>query len=122
MKKAAGILGIVLSVVFLILAFNTQIPPTYIWSSGVNGMVSYVGGDAYNFIIEAALRGGEIAGAQAAKAIYFSVAAILGLLGCALLADSRTLRNHQPSRPMGDLQPEAAKKQDAGTEGETDEA
>ena len=30
----------------------------------------YVGGDAYNAQIEAAIRGGEIAGAKAAKAIY----------------------------------------------------
>ncbi len=83
MKKAAGVIGIILSVVFLVLAFTTQIPDKYIKSYGNDKMQEYVGGDAYNFIIEASLRGGEIAGAQTTKAIYFGISAILGVLSFA---------------------------------------
>ena len=77
MKKAIGIIGIILAIVFLCLAINTSIPKKYISSYS---MTEYVGGDAYNFIIEASLRGGEIAGAQITKAIYFAVSAILLML------------------------------------------
>ena len=95
MKKAAGVIGIILAVVFLILGFTTQIPDKYIKSYGTDKMEEYVGGDAYNFIIEASLRGGEIAGARTAKTIYFAVAAILGVLSISFLNDdsSESLRN-----------------------------
>ena len=90
MKKAAGYLGIILAIVFVILAFATPVPDKYIKSYGTGKMYEYVGGDAYNFIIEASLRGGEIAGAQTSKAIYFGVAAILAVLSCSFLtADSK---------------------------------
>ena len=39
-------------------------------------MEEYVGGDAYNFIIEASLRGGEIAGATVSKTVCFAAAGI----------------------------------------------
>ena len=95
MKKVAGVIGIILAVVFLVLAFSTQIPDKYIKSYGSDKMQEYVGGDAYNFIIEASLRGGEIAGAQTTKAIYFGIAAILGVLSFSFLdvGSSETLRN-----------------------------
>ena len=48
-------------------------------------MYEYVGGDAYNYIIEASLRGGEIAGAKTAKAIYFAAAGILFVLSISFL-------------------------------------
>lgn len=54
-------------------------------------MQEYVGGDAYNFIIEASLRGGEISGALTAKAIYFAAAGILAVLSVSFLkSDDRT--------------------------------
>ena len=34
------------------------------------GTKTYVGGDAYNYIIEASLRGGEISGSMIARAVY----------------------------------------------------
>ncbi len=40
----------------------------------------YVGGDAYNASIEAAIRGGEIAGAKAAKAIFICGGLILAAI------------------------------------------
>ncbi|GHU60380.1 hypothetical protein AGMMS49975_29360 [Clostridia bacterium] len=43
----------------------------------------YVGGDAYNASIEAAIRGGEIAGAKAAKAIYICGGLILTAMSTA---------------------------------------
>lgn len=88
MKKAAGILGLVLAVVFLILGFTTAAPDKYIKSYGTGKMTEYVGGDAYNFIIEASLRGGEISGALTAKAIYYSSASILAVISLFFLGSS----------------------------------
>ena len=90
MKKAAGILGLVLAVVFLILGFTTAAPDKYIKSYGTGKMTEYVGGDAYNFIIEASLRGGEISGALTAKAVYFATAALLGIVSLSLLEPGQT--------------------------------
>ena len=86
MKKAAGIAGIILAVVFLILGFTSTTPDKYIKSYGDGKMYEYVGGDAYNYIIEASLRGGEIAGAKTAKAVYFAAAGILFVLSLSFIA------------------------------------
>ena len=56
----------------------------YITSYGKDKMYEYVGGDAYNYIIEAALRGGEISGAKTAKAIYFAASGIMFVLSVSL--------------------------------------
>ena len=95
MKKKAGYMGIILALLFFILALCTNPPGKHIASYGTGKMEEYVGGDAYNFIIEAALRGGEISGALTAKAIYFGIAAVLAVLSCAFLDEnsSETLRN-----------------------------
>ncbi len=82
MKRIAGTLGLVFAIVFLILALNMKIPEREINYYGVE---KYVGGDAYNYQIEASLRGGEIAGAQITRAIYYGIAAILGVISIALL-------------------------------------
>ena len=86
MKKTAGISGIILAVVFLVLGFLSSTPDKYIKSYGTGKMYEYVGGDAYNYIIEASLRGGEISGAKTAKAVYFSAAGILFVLSLSFLA------------------------------------
>lgn len=86
MKKLAGITGIVLAVVFMVLGFCSTTPDKYIRSYGSNKMYEYVGGDAYNYIIEAALRGGEIAGAKTTKAVYFGVAGILLVISLSSLS------------------------------------
>jgi len=85
MKKVAGIVGIILAAILLVLGFVSTTPDKYISSYGDNKMYEYVGGDAYNYIIEASLRGGEIAGAKAAKAIYFAAAGILFVLSLSFL-------------------------------------
>lgn len=85
MKKAAGIVGIILAAVLLVLGFTSTTPDKYIKSYGDDKMYEYVGGDAYNFIIEASLRGGEIAGAKTAKAVYFAAAGILFVLSLSFL-------------------------------------
>lgn len=76
MKKVC-IGGLILTVVFMILALTTKIPDKYIKSYGEGKMYEYVGGDAYNFIIEAGLRGGEIAGAYTRRTVYVAVSALL---------------------------------------------
>lgn len=86
MKKAAAITGLVLATVFLILGIASVTPDKYIKSWGDGKMYEYVGGDAYNYIIEAALRGGEISGAKTARAVYFSAAGILLVLSLSFLA------------------------------------
>ena len=86
MKKVAGIIGIILAAILLVLGFLSTTPDKYIKSYGDGKMYEYVGGDAYNYIIEASLRGGEIAGAKTAKAIYFAAAGILFVLSLSFLA------------------------------------
>lgn len=85
MKKTAGIIGLILAAGFIVLGFTTTVPDKYISSYGSNKMTEYVGGDAYNFIIEASLRGGEISGALTAKAIYFATAAVLAVISFSFL-------------------------------------
>ena len=85
MKKTVGMIGIILAAVFLVLGFASTPPDKYIRSYGDGKMYEYVGGDAYNYIIEASLRGGEIAGAKTAKAIYFAAAGILLVLSLSFL-------------------------------------
>lgn len=90
MKKAAGVVGLILVAVFLILGFTSATPDKYIKSYGDNKMYEYVGGDAYNYIIEASLRGGEIAGAITAKAVYFGVAGIILVLSISFLCSDES--------------------------------
>lgn len=80
MKKLSCIIGIILGFVLIYLSFSTTIPPKIISTYGLRGdegYERYVNGDAYNFQIEASLRGGEIAGAIASKAIYLASGLIL---------------------------------------------
>lgn len=79
-KKLVAVLGLILSLVFVVLGAQTKVPNTYISYYGSNKMEKYVGGDAYNYIIESSLRGGQIAGAQTQRAAYFMTASILGLI------------------------------------------
>ena len=58
MKKAAGVVGLILVAVFLVLGFTSTTPDKYIKSYGDDKMYEYVGGDAYNYIIEVNTPGG----------------------------------------------------------------
>lgn len=77
--KKVAVLGIVLSLILIIVGLAIRIPKKEIsfFHADDNGYTEYVGGDAYNFIIEASLRGGEIAGCKAEKAIFISSGCIL---------------------------------------------
>lgn len=68
---------LIIGIVLFFVGLGTRVPRTYINSYVMN---EYVGGDAYNFIIEASLRGGQIAGACASKAIYIAVGLLIACL------------------------------------------
>lgn len=65
---------ITLGVILFFVGVGVRIPSDYLSSYTV---FEYVGGDAYNYIIEAGLRGGAIAGARAAKGIYIASGILL---------------------------------------------
>lgn len=96
MKKAA-IVGIVLSAVLILTGLAIETPDKKIgYSYSKNGYEEYVGGDAYNYIIEASLRGGEIAGAKAQKAIFISAGSVLLIIS--LFGLNFSSRFRQPSQ------------------------
>jgi hypothetical protein len=79
--KRATIFGMVLGAALAVASFALSTPDREIDYSGVK---KYVGGDAYNYQIEATIRSGEIAGAKAAKAIFLVGGAML--FGVSLIA------------------------------------
>ena len=83
--KLVCIIGVILALTLIVAGFVISVPDRTISSLpyAVNGYKEYVGGDAYNIQIEASLRGGEIAGAKAEKAIYISSGVILLFLSFA---------------------------------------
>ena len=69
-KKSLDIIMIilfVLGIVLLVVGLNYNIPSR---EFSFYSLKKYVGGDAYNAIIESSIRGGEISGAMTSKAIY----------------------------------------------------
>jgi hypothetical protein len=60
-------IGIIAGIILIIISLTIEIPSRRFSFYEVE---KYVGGDAYNAVIEASIRGGEIAGASASKAIY----------------------------------------------------
>lgn len=62
-------LFLVVGLLMVIEGVDLGVPSDYLYSSGVT---EYVGGDAYNYIIEASLRGGRIAAAEISKCINIS--------------------------------------------------
>ena len=80
-------IGIVLVCIGLLLQVPSKELTTYSFmeDSGYSVIEEYVGGDAYNYIIGAALVAGEIAGVMVQKAIFISVGLLIfciGLLKC----------------------------------------
>ena len=88
MTQTVAKIGIVISIVLLCMGFFSNPPSKEIsfYSFDGNGYKEYVGGDAYNIQIEASLRGGIIAGKEAARAVYFSAAGIVFVLSMLELA------------------------------------
>ena len=96
-KKTIGAMGICVAVLLLAVGLFTKVPSREIslYSFMDDGYKEYVGGDAYNIQIEASIRGGEIAGAKAAKAIYFSAAAVVLVFSVSLIADAEKKQQGQ---------------------------
>lgn len=67
----------VLGIIFVLIGILYPVPSRSFLFSDIT---EYVGGDAYNGTIEAAIRGGEIAGAQMAKAMYICGGMLLAAL------------------------------------------
>ncbi len=86
-RKTVAVIGIIIASLLLCLGLFTKVPQKEIsfYNFDGNGYEEYVGGDAYNIQIEASLRGGEIAGATAARSTYFSGAALALMLSLSLL-------------------------------------
>lgn len=78
-KKVVSGIGILIAIVLFCLGIFTNIPDKRIELSKFsdNGYEAYVGGDAYNIQIEAALRGGQIAGGISQRAIYISASGLI---------------------------------------------
>lgn len=79
-SKSVAFISLIFSLIFLITAIVLQVPSHTMSFYGINAPEEYVGGDAYNFIIEAAIRGGEISGIMSSKTICFAVSALFILL------------------------------------------
>ena len=88
-KSKASIFGIVIGIIVLFVGLSTTVPDRSLprlaseraTSGDDEGTHRYVGGDAYNFIIESSIRGGEIAGATAARAIFVSSGLLIIVIG-----------------------------------------
>lgn len=81
-KLLVCLTGLVLSLCLLVAGMCVDVPSKSISFSSYtkNGYTEYVGGDAYNFIIEAGLRSGFIAGRLTQQALYYAAAAIVFML------------------------------------------
>ena len=84
MMKMFSVIGIVIGLLFAIIGLTTTVPDDIIQTGTFargnreqGGYQEYVGGDAYNFIIEASIRGGEIAGGRTARATYLTGGVIM---------------------------------------------
>ena len=71
------LVGIIISVIFVTIGAKTEIPKREI---DVGYEQSYVGGDAYNYIIESNVLASEITSAELKKTIYISVGSILFMM------------------------------------------
>lgn len=77
---------LIFGIIFLCVGLFYQIPDREIpWD-----YEEYVGGDAYNIMIEASIRGGEIAGATIAKTIYIVFGFSLLILSILLCIHNKT--------------------------------
>lgn len=76
-------IGIILVFIGLFLQVPSKELTTYSFmkDSGYSVIEEYVGGDAYNYIIGAALVAGEIAGVMIQKAIFISIGLLISCIG-----------------------------------------
>lgn len=90
MKKTAPFI-IFVGIVLLCIGLFMRIPGKELTTNSFMGdeysvIEEYVGGDAYNYIIGAALVGGEIAGAMTQKAIYIGIGLLIICIGLIVYA------------------------------------
>jgi hypothetical protein len=65
--KGITVFGMIVGGVFILASFFVSVP-----DREISNPKKYIGGDAYNYQIEASIRGGEIAGAKITKALYLT--------------------------------------------------
>ncbi len=80
-KMILPILIVIVGVILFIIGLNYEIPKrTFSFVT----LKEYVGGDAYNAMIEASIRGGEIAAAKISKTIYICSGILTTVIGLAI--------------------------------------
>ena len=80
-----ALIGLLLFIVGLSIKIpNDELTTLSILSDEYSVIEEYVGGDAYNYIIGASIVSGHIAGAEAQKAIFISIGALIFCGGLAL--------------------------------------
>lgn len=89
-RQAASVIGIIVSIILFCMGIFLNVPDKKIDFYGSDKYTEYVGGDAYNFQIEASLKGGIIAGAKAEKAIYISVSGLIFVISLFGLTNKKT--------------------------------
>ncbi len=107
-NRSIAIVIMVIGVIFFIVGLNVKIPSdeltTYsIFSDKYTVIEEYVGGDAYNYIIGAALTGGQIAAATISKAIYITTGVVLFCLGLIICAQQNK-KNDEQEQPISEKQ------------------
>lgn len=122
MKKCVPIVMIIMGIILFSVGLGLPVPQKELTSSidtakygGKSLIEEYVGGDAYNYIIGAALVGGEIAGVKAQKAIYISTGLLIACLGALFLA-----QNSKTTETAFAAQEEAEKTEDETTKEENE--
>ena len=105
-KTAHSILGMIAGLVLIIVSLTISVPSAQIGSRHLSrragGYVQYVGGDAYNIMIEASLRGGEIAGRTTARAVYLTGGIMLfsiSLIAFGFASPEKKKKAPQPAVP-----------------------
>lgn len=108
MKEVISVLGIILAIVLIVVGFKQEIPKRNL-GSFPSSIEEYVGGDAYNYLIEASIRGGEISGKTIAKAVYIVGGCIIGVISLLIAFTGKSVfkmkmtKNTKVSEELPDL-------------------
>lgn len=94
MKKIIAFVIIALGAALMITGFREYVPSRTFSAYSVK---EYYGGDCYNGIVESGIRGGEIAGTSAAKAVYVGTGAVTLSIGLALLSFALDKKKQAPA-------------------------
>ncbi len=105
-RYSPWLLMLIVGVIFFVIGLSVEIPSTklttysyYENDDNYYYVESYVGGDAYNFIVAAAQNGGEIAAKTIEKSIYISVGVFMFVLGGVMIdADIRNKKRRKEEK------------------------